>query len=202
LGKFGVMTELTFKVFPRPETYSTLLLKCESTESAIDCMNLLGRMPLDLTCLDLDPDSNVVATRLGGIKTSVDRRVERIRGMIEVVETELLTDDAAYWSVVNDFQWLGNSRLVKVPVVPAQVWSIEKRLRKFDRRFVRRYSVGGNQLWLGWPNGESITKLAGFCSTIDRAALPILGSWPDRMINNRTSAEFERRIAGSFMPKR
>ncbi|BAW01341.1 FAD/FMN-dependent dehydrogenase [Thermus thermophilus] len=55
LGAFGVMVELSFKVFPRPRTTRTLRVRRENLEEALADLERLRLLPLDLLALDLVP---------------------------------------------------------------------------------------------------------------------------------------------------
>lgn len=55
LGAFGVMVELSFKVFPRPRTTRTLRVRREGLKEALADLERLRLLPLDLLALDLVP---------------------------------------------------------------------------------------------------------------------------------------------------
>ncbi|MFC1759601.1 FAD-binding protein [Planctomycetota bacterium] len=202
-GNLGVMTELTLKVFPQPETYSSLLLSFESFVDATQSLQRLAKHPLDLACLDLDPLSNTVAIRLGGIATSVPDRIDRVRVLASsnsnhCTATVLNADeDADYWTAVNEFKWLGaDDRLVKVPITPSQMSHCEKRFAPFGKSIRRRYGIGGNVLWIGWP-GNPTVELNSICSQLGRSPLAVTGSWPDQL-DGQAVNEFEKRITAVF----
>ncbi|MCA9217730.1 MAG: FAD-binding protein [Planctomycetales bacterium] len=204
LGKFGVMTELTFKVFPQPGIYRTLKIEHDTFNQAVTNMNRLAGQPLDLTCLDLIPENNAIVIRLGGIADSVRNRIDRVRVLAKTYDErcrpEELTQDQenAYWSDVNDFNWLrSESRLVKIAISPTQLSDVEAVLAEFGDSVQRRYCVGGNLVWLGWPASIPAVKLAGVCSQLERTALQITGNWGDRAANVVRS-EFENRLIAAF----
>ena len=203
-GRLGVMTELTFKVFPQPACWSTLLLKYDSFEDAAGIMLRIAGLPLDLTCLDLDPAQNMVAIRLGGIEKSVSDRINRVRSQADShgscckVESLSGNEDLLYWSGTNEFSWLDDThRLVKIPLSPSQVVDAEDLLNRFGDSIPRRYSVGGNVLWIGWPTGLPHANLDGFCSHLSGTPLAVTGNWPDQP-KGLPAGEFETRIAAAF----
>lgn len=55
LGAFGVMVELSFKVFPRPRTTRTLRVRREGLKEALADLERLRLLPLDLLALDFIP---------------------------------------------------------------------------------------------------------------------------------------------------
>lgn len=200
LGRLGVMTELTFKVFPRPSVYTTLLLRHSSFVAALHSLSDLVRQPMDLICLDLDPNEYTIAVRIGGMGESVAQRAAKIRGRADSSATEFSSDDdSQYWCEVNEFRWLhSGDRLVKIPLTPSQLPAAEKLISGWGESFSRRYAVGGNLLWLGWPQTESSVKLQDLCQQLDTTGLAVTGSWTDEGIGRPDGVEFENRIAASF----
>ena len=55
LGRLGVLVELTFKVFPRPEQYMTLRVEKSSLADTIKTLYVLNTTPLDVEALDFAP---------------------------------------------------------------------------------------------------------------------------------------------------
>ncbi|MYH61741.1 MAG: hypothetical protein F4148_08230 [Caldilineaceae bacterium SB0675_bin_29] len=55
------------------------------------------------------------------------------------------------WQTARSMGWLGEGMgLVRVPLTPRLIPALEYALGG-SRATTRRYSVGGNLLWLGWP---------------------------------------------------
>ena len=73
MGRLGVIVQLSLKVFPRPRATTTLVFDLAGTEAALDAMARLGRGPLDLDALDLDPPARLLV-RLGGDPDAARRR--------------------------------------------------------------------------------------------------------------------------------
>ncbi|MGI9428083.1 MAG: FAD-binding protein, partial [Bythopirellula sp.] len=65
LGSLGVMTELTFKVFPAPQSAATIVLETDDLANAEAVMKTLATSQLDLACLDLD-SSHQIWARIAG----------------------------------------------------------------------------------------------------------------------------------------
>ena len=159
---------------------------------------------MDLSCLDIDPSSNTVAIRLGGIATSVIDRIDRVQVLAKSYNKECSSkvlssqEDADYWSRINEFDWLGaDDRLVKIPTTPSQMTRWEELFHAFGDSIARRYCVGGNLLWVGWPPGKPAIKLSGVCSQLGQTPVPITGSWPDS-VDAPNMSEFEQRLMAAF----
>jgi glycolate oxidase FAD binding subunit len=196
LGRFGMLVELTFKVFPKPQAFATAFIDFASTDEAIAAFTDLGRRPLDLTCLDMEPPSRIWVC-LAGSHDALPARFARVaqitRGNLVVL------DDPSYWPNLNEFHWLPSSHdLIKIPISPTQVALAESIINQFERPIPRRYSIGGNLLWLGWPSGDSVTKLAGICLRLHQCALAVTGRWANPIIGQKPSNPFLERLSAAF----
>ena len=87
MGTLGLLTEITLKVLPRPETTATVCRPSEAGE-ALQAMNGLCRKPLPLTgaCWY----DGTLYVRLSGPASVVAAAAQRIEG-------NLLPDDAGFW---------------------------------------------------------------------------------------------------------
>jgi glycolate oxidase FAD binding subunit len=151
LGQFGVLIELTFKVFPRPEAYETLAVDFASFEEANQAVQKLATANLELSCLELLPPSRLIL-RVGGLQEALPKRIAQIQQFLSK-ETQTL-DDAATWQEAREFSWLPiDHSLIKLPLSPAKVHGLEKLLEPL--KLTRRYSVAGNVLYLAWANQKA-----------------------------------------------
>jgi glycolate oxidase FAD binding subunit len=158
LGRLGLLTELTFKVFPAPQATASLHATYTTLDLATDALVRLTRSKFDLEALDLAPGEDGVDlwVRLGGISTTLDDRLQRLTQLLQAeqppqrIESLRQEETIRHWEEMGRVSWRpAGSALVKVPVTP-------KRIRELDGEWAsqgvaRRYSSGGNTAWLGWP---------------------------------------------------
>ena len=206
LGRLGVLVELTFKVFPTPETWTTIRADFSDVETGNAAMIRLAMAQEELQCLDLDPPGRVWL-RIGGLSAAVSARTDRVRNILlqadSDVKIETLSgdDDAQVWNDAREFRWVpGNHQLVKVPIAPAQVVKAEKFLTEAGFESVRRYSVGGNVLWLALPENAGKDELDLVCQTLGRPALALTGNWSDPQRGLRQGPAFADRLLTVFDP--
>ena len=166
LGKYAIMTELTFKVFPDVPRFRSLGFVYEKLEEALSAIYFINQGVYELDALDLAPRPSVtpinrgkkygnwkLLARLAGFDDTLPQRVERFTaGMTsntETIHVEELDDSAALW---NPLAELSGEYLVKVVIPPKQLPAFDA-LIAHDRR---RYSIGGN---IAWAATDDIAQL-------------------------------------------
>ncbi len=196
LGQFGVLVELTFKVFPQPEAYETLAIDFTSFEEANKAMQKLAMSNLELSCLEFLPPSRLIV-RIGGLQEALAKRTESLEQFLGK-ETESL-DDVATWQETRAFSWLpAEHSLIKIPVSPAKVLGLEQALEPLN--LSRRYSVGGNVLYIAWANSDK-EQLNKFLNQHNLSALAITGSWANPLLGKQTGEAFTKRILSVLDPQ-
>jgi glycolate oxidase FAD binding subunit len=118
-GRFGVVTELTFKVFPRPLARRRVSVRCDSVSAAFEVARTLQQDGADYEAIDFD-HTGLLSVSVAGRPESVPERVQRLhdhldaRGSIDEVALSLLdaasleascvkiVDAVAAWPVIAD----------------------------------------------------------------------------------------------------
>ena len=133
-GRLGAIAEVTFKVFPRPEAWATLRVRCASVADALAAHERLRAAAMDLEALDIDvapgAGSGTVWARLGGTADALPARLMRARAILgSAAEVLDLEDDRRVWGDAAEFDWAGGAvALVKVPTTPARVLDVTRAL--------------------------------------------------------------------------
>jgi len=200
LGKYGVLVELTFKVFPRPADYATVRAGYPDLQSALSALTRLASAPLELFALDLDVtgDGSVLLVRLGGSPELLAPRLERVcaklDGDIQILDGKA---EKEIWRAASEFHWVGEQKsLVKIPLTSRRVLPLDERLGKYGAR--RRYSVGANLAWVAWPG--SPLELDAILVELDLSGLVVLGPPGGPLIGRQTGAAFASRVKRALDP--
>ena len=169
-GRLGILVELTFKVFPKPQAYHTVMVPQPDLNATLSALYKLTSAPLDIEALDIVPNIDVGAgyvmqVRIGGLPNALLARAERLRQTLGVGGDILSEDaDAQLWRDAREMRWADGRSLIKVPLTPARIGALETQLQV--NTVPRRYSVGGNVAWLAIntsPSGfESQTIMGTF----------------------------------------
>ena len=198
LGRFGVLVELTFKVFPHPESYATLQLDTADFAQADGLMQRFALSGFEAVALELLP-SNRLFVRFGGRSEALPGRLERVQAFLRQ-DGKVLTGDAEteLWREANTFSWVPKGHvLVKVVHSPRQVAGLEAAL--FPSDVPHRYGVGGNVLYLAWPEVER-GGLETLLKAQNLSGLALTGSWTHPHLGIRTDNAFLERIIKVFDP--
>jgi glycolate oxidase FAD binding subunit len=174
LGAFGVMVELSFKVFPRPRATRTLRVAMPGLEEALAALERLRLLPLDLLALDLLPPATL-ELRLGGFPESLKARLERLKALLGqeegLEEVEEVAEEEAHWQGVRDLRFLEGSPIhAKVPAGLARIPFLEGLPLG-----PRRYLDGGEVLYVGLEEeGLRALREAGIAHLVLKGSVPPL----------------------------
>jgi len=108
-GRFGVIAEVTFKVFPLPEARSTLRVECGSAETALATARSIEAGRFDCEALDFD-SAGTLWVRIAGRGEALRPRVARLHNAIG---GEQMGDDNALWADAREFGWAKGATIVK-----------------------------------------------------------------------------------------
>ncbi len=195
LGAFGVITELTFKVFPAPKAWATLQLECQNLKTALEMMLKLAGSSFDLECLDIFGSSLLI--RIGGVSEALQARLENIQKFVSI-NGNVTRDDANIWREAREFLWAKpNAALVKIPITPSKILNLETKLDGHGRT---RYISSGNLCWLAWS--ESLEKLDSILLELGLSGLVLRGDSPRVLVGKQVGGALLERVLNTFDPER
>ncbi len=183
LGRLGAMTELSFKVFPKPKAFQTAQFELPSFDKTLEVVVQLSRSNFDLEGLELIP-SGTVLVRLGGVPEALNARMNRLEVFVGTKAVQLEGDaEKTVWDGLREFTEYRSARyLVKIPVTPKRIPMLEARLEGGSQR---RYGSAGQVAWVAW--NSDLDDLETVLNELKLSALvfmgdthtPILGAGPD-----------------------
>lgn len=160
-GRFGVMAELTFKVFPKPATLRTLRLEAKDAAAKARIFAEAGRKRWELDALEAPVDEPVVYARIGGPAEALDALVGEILKTLPGAALGAGEADELWRRVVSCSWAHAGGTLVKVALRPADVPEFAARVQAVD----------GARGWIGAAGN------VGYFSVTTGGKLPPLG-WP------------------------
>jgi glycolate oxidase FAD binding subunit len=198
LGQFGVLVEMSFKVFPRPEAHTTLRLTCLTLDEMLQAVYRIYTSPLEIDSFDLEMTSSgpVVWIRLAGLMSALPARIDRVRTLIG--GGDVAGEDEELWRDVREVKWLpqGGS-LIKVPLTPKRIPVLEAALPPST---IRRYSGGGQVAWIATLDPPS--TLDSILSDQGLSGLVLIGATDRPRLGVRNGDSFARRVKAALDPDR
>ena len=188
LGRYGLMTELSFKVFPQPPATRTLTVACGSHREAIECIFAVASSRWEADALDYRPAQKTVAIRLAGPEKSNDQIAGEILSTWPGGERLDSGEADQYWRSVTDLSWSGMSDwlVAKVPTTAKRFLDLQTALEGREGVSVH-LSVAGGVTWIALDDLASLQWLDGQLTSQQLAGLvvrgdchsPRVGSWPE-----------------------
>jgi glycolate oxidase FAD binding subunit len=209
-GRFGVLVEVTFKVFPAPQSWLTLRIPCGSaTEAAVRiAQGASSRWELD--ALDLETrnaeggarEENCLLARLGG---PLDANAPLAQEVKQTWPCARILDDVeanSVWSGIREFAWAHTDGvLAKVPITLATLERVAAAVAKIhDAR--AHFSAGGNVAFVSLACDSDVAQFDAALRAIGLPALALRGKrTPAQLGASRDSAVAES-VRVVFDPER
>ncbi len=189
LGRFGVLAEVTFKVFPSPESRVTLRVRCDGISQAVDTARAVEMARFDLAAIDFD-ESGTVWIRIAGRANTLFARMERLQRAVPLASAVLdEEEEKRFWSDAREFRWAPPSlALVKVPAPPLNDWMTPA-----------RFACGGSVAWIA---ADDPAALSVRLDDKKRRALVVRGPMAGTPIGLVEANAFEERVRGVLDPRR
>lgn len=199
-GQFGVLAELTFKVFPRVESYATLETTCSGLDAALELQATVAASPLEPACLDLLAPNRLLI-RVGGRRAAQDARLDRLRQLCnDQGEVHRDEQDEQIWHQARELTWAPKDHwLVRIAISPADIPKLDPLLEMLGAE--RRYSAAGNAAWLSCPGEVERDRLDDICVSMSRAGVVLRGPTQRPILGRQVGEGFRRRLRGVFDPQ-
>ncbi len=164
-GTLAVLTEVTLKVQPAPETTVTLGFRGLDTKGAVRLMTAAMRAPAEVSGAAHLPEGagggeSRTCIRLEGFAPSVAARVEMLKGLLAEFGMPEVMDDAesrAFWQDVRDVVPLANDReafIWRICCPPAEGGEVAEALWEMIPEGRLFLDWAGGLIWLSVPPSD------------------------------------------------
>ena len=190
MGKFAIMTELTFKVFPDVPRFRALKLMYRSLDDTLAAVFYCNQSTHELDALDFAPagDGWSLLASLAGFSETLPQRTKQFVSTLRE-HTALLdvfeSDDMA--EMHDPLAALSGEFLVKVVLSPRQICAFDASIGELPRR----YSVGGN---IAWVAGDNIRTIENALTREDLTGLVLRGQVDNAIIGKPLENDLAARV--------
>lgn len=166
LGRLGILTRLTFKVFPKPSATRTLTLRCNDLADATTKIAVAAGHRWELDAIDYRPSTQTIHLRIAGPAEVNDAIAKDIVARWPR-EVRAADDAASFWSNVTSLKF--GPIVAKVPVTAG----ILHRLQDFDA--TAHVSTAANVAWIGLDDNDGVDNLDRVLNQNAMTGLIVLG---------------------------
>jgi|GraSoiStandDraft_4_1057263.scaffolds.fasta_scaffold123821_2 glycolate oxidase FAD binding subunit len=176
LGRFGVLAEITFKVFPQRLAARTVKLEVDGPEAAAAIVLRAASSRWEPDALDCLPDGKTVCLRLAGPTEAVEAISREILSrwngqMLAEAEAEKI------WSDLGEFRWAASGPLIKVAITPTVWTKFDPAIRALDGTRIH-VSAGGNVAFVSLTEGTAFSRLDEALQKLGLCGLTLRGEAP------------------------
>jgi glycolate oxidase FAD binding subunit len=201
MGRLGVMTQLSVKVFPSPAATATIEFTVQTIRRALDAVVALATGPIQLEALDVTPEGTVLA-RLGGPADTLGSRLVRLQRAIEAPVHLYRGDlERELWAQAGEFRWVPRtSAIIRVGVSPGRAVQLDTLLAGFAGTRVR-YAIAGTSAFIAWPQDTPLNDLNAGLRTLKLRGLLLRGTADHPRLGPSAGGEFAIRVARAIDPR-
>lgn len=193
LGRYGLMVEVSFKVFPRPQHFVTLRMRAESHQQAMQAIARIARSRWEPDAIDYRPDDFSVYLRLSGPEQAVAEIIDQIKSDWDGWDAMDAPESDAFWQAITELCWAEFDKpfAIKVPTTTTSFLELQRGLENRDGLSIHLSAAGGvtwmlldgdaNLQWLDQQLraiGLSGLVVLGEPLSDDPGWSPRIGNWP------------------------
>jgi glycolate oxidase FAD binding subunit len=198
MGRLGILTEVSFKVFPEPRSYVTLSFACDSPEEALKIIPTLKGF--DLEGVELDSEFNL-SLRLGYQEATMDARKSGLEALVRKSLTMTLGElEAKLWQVTKAFEWhKPTNKLFKTATNPETALKLLRVIN--NDGWKTHLSNGGKVLYLSGDDSTNSKSLDVILKEHQLPGLQMKGTVSKHpLIGNTSNLPFINRTQGALDP--
>jgi glycolate oxidase FAD binding subunit len=197
-GRYGVIGEVSLKVFPAPEARVTVRMAAPSLALALDAHRRVREVVHDLDALDVDLTAHVLYVRLAGALAALPARTAAVRRLLGADDASDVLDGAAdrqMWHDAAECAWApADTTIVKVPSTPGGVAHLATALSGLGRL---RSTSGGAAVWLATT--EAMDTVAARLPGTARGVI-VRGAGCGRVLGRPLGNVFDERVRRTLDP--
>ncbi|MBB5722615.1 glycolate oxidase FAD binding subunit [Loktanella ponticola] len=161
-GTLGVLTEVSLKVLPKPETTATLCIHDQSVAQAVAAMSAALGSPFEITGAAHVTDARKTLLRIEGFAKSIAYRTEQLQNLLKAFgAVDVVTEQNPWPDIANVTGFAGvTDDIWRISVRPSAAPAAVAALPATSRTML---DWGGGLIWATAPQGTDLrANLAAF----------------------------------------
>lgn len=204
-GRFGIMTKITLKVFPKPHGFMTTKIPFAKYEHALTATRKLANLCLDVIAADID-SSHSLHLRFAGDASSNAASRDRVFQTLQLQPAQLVNtesfegeQDLLHWDNLRD-QPIASLKgdLWRISCSPSQSLKIVAALNRRDG-VAYHVTQAGNSIWLDWVG--DLREIDVVCKANQAQAMLVRGKGSWRLLGHFPERDYWSRIANALDPQ-
>ncbi len=201
-GRFGVITEVTFKVFPAPQSWLTLRIPCADATEAANRIAQGASSRWELDALEYLPGEACLCVRLGGPAEANAALAGEIQRAWPGATILADADASALWSGLREFAWAHTDGvLAKIPVTLASLKSVASAAARIAGARAH-FSAAGNVAYVSLPASDVMQSFDAELRALGLAAIILRGGSATMRIGMRNEPTIIESVCAVFDPER
>lgn len=190
LGRWGVMTEISCKVFPQPAAWSCREWVFTDHEAAMTKAIDLNRSRYEPDAIEYLPSERRLVLRMGGPVESLDALNAAVGGDPG--------PDHTWWQQRKEFTWMDSSvTLIRVATSPREIVPLLNGLA-VDPVTRVQVSAAGNTVWI---NSAAVSQIDEILHSLQLTGLVHRGPSRDQWLGHKSDRKLDAALQAVFDPE-
>ena len=198
-GKFGILLEVTFKVFPRPRLFQSAVFETATSEAALETLRDLVNSQTGWDGLEILENHHLAARWSAPSEESMEAQTRELQQSGRRFQILKGAAESQFWNELGNFESTDSSGIViKVPLVPRACLLLDTCFS--DLKIRRRLSAAGNVAYLFLGSEQLIGETNSRLWKLGLSGQVVVGPNDYFLIGAAPQMPFLRRVKSALDP--
>ena len=202
-GRMGLLTEITMKVFPRPQAFLTLLWDAPNLAACIAAVSRILSQPLQIAAIEIDPPDSMII-RIAGPQDALANMADRVDGLIGSPASRVMNPvtEQRIWADRSELGWVDDGQAIaKIATTMQHIEPLLQSLPAIDCVRGMISSCAGTVMWVALDLAQTTRPLDHLLKQLNLSAVVVSGQVRDlTLLGNREWVRFATRIQRAIDP--
>lgn len=193
-GRLGILTELSFKVFPAPAARASIRVHCARLADAVECVSFISLQTWEVEALEILPQADgsaQVLARFPGDEPALSQRLTKIT---TALRRDVSAAPAEVWDSLRPRS--PTHSLLRVPLTSSRILPLHALLPDVTVS----YGEAGNAAWIQWPADRAASEMDAILRAAGLSAMVLSGPEPALRLGISPNEAAERLVKQALDP--